>query len=410
MSWVSTLAPAQALTLAAPPAGQGESAAASWTETWIVNPGPLWHVTYSGIPPVQPAAGEAARVPTFRPWPGEKVAIAITRPAGTGGQTMTVDNAELHLEPGLRSTAAKLTVRLRSSRGGEHAFALPPGATLERVNINGAAQPLRQDGATVTVPVAPGASTVELGWREPEGLTPRFRAPEVDLRVAAVNASVRMNLPSDRWVLFVGGPRLGPAVLVWSGVVVLLLVGFALGRSPWTPLRARHWILLSLALVQEPIAAAAVVAGLFLAFGWRRSRPPMQSGWRYNLSQLALAMWTVVAVTVLADCIHRGLLGYPEMMIAGNGSHAGDSSGTTLIWFADRVTGALPRPWVVSVPLLAYRLVMLAWSLWLAIAVIRWARWIWSCFSEHGLWRQRAPRKPVAPPPAAAPPPPPGAA
>ena len=397
LAWESTLEQAPALALAAPAA----STAASWSESWDVEVSPIWHATFSGIPSM---AG--TETPLFRPWPGEKVTIAIMRPAGTGGQTLTVDDAQLALAPGIRSTAATLTVRLRSSRGGEHAFVLPQNATLERVKINGAPQPLRQDGATVTVPVAPGASTVELGWREPTGLSPRFRASGVDLRVAAVNASVKMDLPSDRWVLFVGGPRLGPAVLVWSFVVVLLLVGFALARSPWTPLRARHWILLGLALVQQPVAAAAVVAGLFLAFGWRRSRPPMQSGWRYNLSQLALAMWTVAAVTVLADCIHRGLLGYPEMMIAGNGSHAGDGSGTTLIWFADRVTGAMPRPWVVSVPLLAYRLVMLAWSLWLAIAVIRWARWIWACFSEHGLWRAlRSPKRVAPPPPPPAPPP-----
>jgi len=50
--------------------------------------------------------------------------------------------------------------------------------------------------------------------------------------------------------------------------------------------------------------------------------------------------------------------------------------------------------------------VMLAWSLWLAIAVIRWARWIWACFSESGLWRPFSSRKPGPPPKPAAPPPP----
>jgi hypothetical protein len=78
-----------------------------------------------------------------------------------------------------------------------------------------------------------------------------------------------------------------------------------------------------------------------------------------------------------------------------------------LIWFADRVSGPLPQPWVVSAPLLVYRLAMLAWSLWLALAVIRWARWIWGCFSERGIWRPVFRKKPAAaaPPPPAAPPP-----
>jgi hypothetical protein len=410
MSWESTLTQAPSIALEAP-AARGDG---GWAEIWIVNPGPLWHVVYSGIPPVQPAAG-AARIPTFRPWPGEKVAIAITRPAGTGGQTLTVDGAQLALAPGIRSTAATLTVSLRSSRGGEHAFALPAGATLERVRINGAVQPLRQDGAMVTVPVAPGASTVELGWREAQGLAPGFRASEVDLRGAAVNAAVQINLPADRWVLLVGGPQLGPAVLFWSALIVLVLAGVALARSPWTPLRARHWILLGIGLVQMSAAAAAVVAGLFLAFGWRRARatststsgagPPGPSAfsraWRYDLSQLVLAAWTVAAIAVLATSVGQGLLGHPDMMIAGNGSSS-SSAGATLAWFADRVSGQMPRPWVVSVPLLVYRLAMLAWSLWLALAVIRWARWIWACFSERGIWRalfvKKAPAEPAAPP------------
>jgi hypothetical protein len=51
--------------------------------------------------------------------------------------------------------------------------------------------------------------------------------------------------------------------------------------------------------------------------------------------------------------------------------------------------------------LLAYRLFMLAWALWLALAVIRWARWIWDCFTHGSLWRplERRPKTPAMPPP-----------
>ena len=38
--------------------------------------------------------------------------------------------------------------------------------------------------------------------------------------------------------------------------------------------------------------------------------------------------------------------------------------------------------------LMVYRLLMLAWALWLAYALLRWARWGWECFSDHGLWRR----------------------
>jgi hypothetical protein len=70
------------------------------------------------------------------------------------------------------------------------------------------------------------------------------------------------------------------------------------------------------------------------------------------------------------------------MQIEGNGS-----STTALRWFADRADGPVPAAWVVSAPLLGYHIAMLLWALWLASALIRWARWAWACLSERGLWR-----------------------
>jgi hypothetical protein len=30
---------------------------------------------------------------------------------------------------------------------------------------------------------------------------------------------------------------------------------------------------------------------------------------------------------------------------------------------------------------------MLAWALWLALALLHWLKWGWQCLSEGGLWR-----------------------
>jgi hypothetical protein len=42
---------------------------------------------------------------------------------------------------------------------------------------------------------------------------------------------------------------------------------------------------------------------------------------------------------------------------------------------------------VLSVPIVVYRLAMLAWALWIAQAVVGWLRWGWECMNEGGLWR-----------------------
>ncbi|HEX2657435.1 MAG TPA: hypothetical protein VHU40_04155, partial [Polyangia bacterium] len=105
-TWSSTLAERPEVVLQAP-AG---AAAASWSEAWFVNVGPIWHVTFAGIPSVDPPGSGGMRIPSWRPWPGEKVTIAIAKPTGTSGQTTTIDRAVLTVTPGLRSTQAGLTL------------------------------------------------------------------------------------------------------------------------------------------------------------------------------------------------------------------------------------------------------------------------------------------------------------
>jgi hypothetical protein len=130
------------------------------------------------------------------------------------------------------------------------------------------------------------------------------------------------------------------------------------------------------------VPAAAVVAAWLLALGWRRQRGAAVPGAWFDLVQIGLAGLTAVALVVLFFSIHQGLLGLPAMQIAGNGS-----TSDLLRWYQDRSGPALPQPWIASVPLLVYRLAMLAWALWLALALVRWLRWGWACFSSGELWR-----------------------
>jgi hypothetical protein len=114
---------------------------------------------------------------------------------------------------------------------------------------------------------------------------------------------------------------------------------------------------------------------------------------------------TVAALIILLVSIYEGLLGRPEMQVSGNGS-----SGSMLRWFQDRTTSGLPRGQVLSVPMLVYRGAMLAWSLWLALALLGWLRWAWTAFTTGGAWKRKptvtttppattpAPETPPAPP------------
>lgn len=365
-----------------------------WAETWQLDASPLWHVSLQGIPVIHNQSTEGTWLPEWRPWPGEKVEITVLRPQAVTGQTITIDQSLLSVTPGLRYSEISLSINLRSSLGGQHEITLPAGAELQSVLINGVVQPIRQVGQKLTLPIIPGEQAVELKWQQPGGIRSFFKSPEINLGLPSVNAETQFHLPPDRWIFFVGGPGVGPAVLFWGFLVVLVLVAIGLGRVPLTPLRAHHWLLLGLGLSQVPIWASVMIAGWLLLLGWRKDRP-LESKYAFDFIQFLLVPWTITALVLVFVSIRQGLLGIPDMQIQGN-----NSSTDLLRWFQDRSPEILQRPWVFSLPMYCYRITMLAWALWLAIALVGWLKWAWTCFSATALWKPLRKKKPeVTPPP-----------
>ncbi len=373
--WTSVLPESKTLSLSAP-------AGKPWTEVWRVEPGPLWHVAASGLPPTFVQNESGPRALEYRPWPGEALTVAVSRPGSVVGQTLTVDQSRLSLKPGLRQTDAALSVRLRTSRGDRQTFVLPEGAELLAARVDGVQQPLRLEGRKLAVAVPPGAHAVEAEWRQPGGMSVFLRAPAVELGVASVNSHVEIELPAGRWTLLLGGRGMGPVVLFWSLLAVFALAALGLAKTGMAPLDWRRWLLLAVGLSQLSVLGAALVAGWFVAMGERGRRAP-QTRRAFNAIQVALAVYAAVAAGLLFKAIAHGLLGAPDMQIVGNGSSAG-----ALRWYLDRAGTQTPRPWVFSVPIGVYRAAMLLWALWLADSVLDWARWAWTQYGVGGLWRK----------------------
>jgi hypothetical protein len=164
-------------------------------------------------------------------------------------------------------------------------------------------------------------------------------------------------------------------------------LAMALGRVTWTPLRARHWFGLGVGLTQAPLPAAALVVVWLLALGWRgrlSEAARTRSVLAFDALQILLAGLSLLALAALFYAIQTGLLGSPEMKIAGNGSLPG-----ALRWYQDRSDAVLPRPWLISLSLWYYRAVMLAWALFVAQALVGWLRWGWRQWADGGYWLRR---------------------
>jgi hypothetical protein len=376
-SWKSRIEPVQELTLTA-------ASSQDYLETWQMNISPIWHVTMDGIPPIHHQDKGNNWLPTWHPWPGEQLVLGITRPEGVAGNTITIDNSKLSVNPGQRAIDTTLTFSLRASQGGKYDVSLPEQTQLQGVKIDGKSQPIRQDRQTVTLPVVPGQQQFELVWRSRGGMDAFWKTPQVKLPGDSVNASITTGVPHDRWILWVSGPDLGPAVLIWGILIVLLLVAYGLYRASVgrVPVSFLSWALLAIGLSQVEVLFGVLVVAWFFSLYGRKQMSIDTANWKFNLTQIGLVILTLISMSILLWVIQQGLLGIPEMQITGYGSNA-----YQLNWYQDRVHDMLPQALVVSVPLMVYRLLMLAWALWLAFSLLKWLKWAWQCFSSDGLWR-----------------------
>lgn len=374
LQWESVVEEREKLELTAPKTNR-------WHEVWQLEVSNLWHVESSGLPQIRQANGSSDGLRVWRPWPEERLTIVVDKPQGAPGRTLTLEKSTLNGSLGLRAMEMSWQLQLKSSRGGEHQVRIPADAVLLKLAINGVQHPATLDQGRLTLPLSPGMVQVEIVWREDRPFALFETSAAVDAGLPGVNAYLTLSLPRDRMVLWSGGPALGPVVLFWGVVVVLLVAALALGRLPLTPLGSRQWFLLGLGLVSVGQAEVLMVASWFLLFGWRQ-RTDIARRWLFNLRQVGLALWTLACLATLFAAIQQGLLGFPDLYVTGNGSSA-----FHLSWYQDRFDGTPQPAWLVAIPVWTYHVAMLLWSTWLAWALLGWARWGWDCFTGMGRWR-----------------------
>ncbi|MBO8086780.1 MAG: hypothetical protein J7D61_12140 [Marichromatium sp.] len=373
--WTSELEFADRIRLESPGGG-------AFSETWTIAESPLWRVEAvedEGVATLQQGA-----LRTWRPWPGQRIELNVTRPKPVPAATMTVRASTLTVMPRAKGSRYTLEVSIQSSQGDVLPIRLAAGSRFEALEVDGSRRHVREtaleDGRVeLQVPIDPGLHRVLVSWDSAAAIATRYRVAPVELGVtAATNLSVKVMPAEDRWVVWTAGPSMGPAVTFWALLIAVVVAALVFGAIRGIPLKRLDWFVLLVGLTQSLLAAVVVVVWV-LAFHARGWLSPKASAWRHNLVQLVLALLTVAAFATLLDSIPSSLLGQPEMHIAGNGSSA-----DALQWYQDRVEGeawvALPQPELISAWVIVYRALMLLWALLVVRLVVRLASWAWARF------------------------------
>ena len=379
VSWVSNLPLKSPLTLSV-------AEGVPWKEVWRFAVGNVWNASFEGLPESNSGTyNSTVRVAEFDPRSGEQLVLTATRPEASEGNTLAFDSVTLSTTHGNRSSDVNLGLEYRSTRGAQHVVQLPVDAEVTSVFIDGRAQTLRAENGELTLPILPGQHSVSVSWRSTGGMTVRTITPAVDLGAPAGNINLSLRMPDDRWLLGTLGPQLGPAVLYWSELVVLIIFALILGRTGLAPLNSWQWLLLGLGFSTFNWPVLGVVAIWLLACGAReRIATDTMSWWRFNILQVFIGGLTVIALLSVITALPQGLLGTPDMHVAGYQSY-----GAILGWFADRSMSLLPVATAFTVPVWIYKVLILVWALWLSFALLRWLPWVWQKFSGDGFWRSR---------------------
>ncbi|MFZ5569908.1 MAG: hypothetical protein ACOZF0_05865 [Thermodesulfobacteriota bacterium] len=383
ISWESSIPLSGQIFLEAPVSAQ-------WSEIWHLQASPLWHYTAKGIPA---AAEDDITGSVWYPWPGEKLQVELTRLEPAPGQSLTIDAVKVDFHIGESHHLLQLQTRIRTSRGGPHPITPPEGAVLKQVTIDGKKLPLSTGSRKIFLPLQPGNQVVDLEWRLPasprkswlsELARPRkLIFPSLDLNADTNNIEMFLHLPPRCWLLLTGGPRLGPAVLMWGFIVAVILIAFLLGKFAKAPLSTHQWLLLGIGLITLDAIACVLVVAWFIVMEARRRYFPKKT-WLFNLMQCALLVWTLIVIVSLYQTVAQGLLGIPDMQVAGNGS------GQELLhWTQDRAGGSPPRPWVIAGSMYLFRIAMFAWALWLAANLFAWGKWAVATLRVDGFWKKR---------------------
>lgn len=387
VSWQSELQPVDHLSLTS-------EAGRDFYETWLIQVGPLWQVQFSGIDPVNQSESDTLMY-KFRPEPEDVLQVAVSRPAAKQAPLQSIEQVDLRYEFGESQHQGDLHIQLLAASAGDYTLHLPATAALETATLDG--NPVFNiEQGKVTVPLTPGEHTLHLQWQDKA--TPGFKQqlPNIESSLALANIHLTLTPKNGSWLLGVFGPPLGPAILFWGVLAVIVLGACVLYRVQYRlehryaafrlPMKNYDWLLLGVGTSTLWHYAMLPIALWLFLLGWRNMLNPRQlfagKPQVFHGLQFMLAGLSLFVVGLLIYLIPVSLLSSPHMFVQGN-----NSTVHHLQWFQDSASQMVPEAGFYAAPQWLFRGFMLVWCLWLAHKILNWLHFAFTALQHQSLWR-----------------------
>ncbi len=351
------------------------------SEHWTIACSEIWQCRAEGITPVSHNQN-GIYVLDYSPWPGESVNLYVDKPLSVPGDRVAITKVSSEFRPGESLLDVVVNFQARSASQAWETVTLPPAADVTEIMANGVKQSIVKEGDKIKVQLMAGEGEYRLAFRIPWTGGFYSKMPSISFSRPLMNYSAVVSIPEDRWLLWTGGIKWGPVVLFWSKLVMVLLVGAILGWFSVGAMGVGSWMLLGIGLATQPVILMLIPVLWLLAIHYK-AKNKIASTLRYNFYQVLYVGLTLCGIWVLYETVHAGLILYPDMQIAGN-----DSTGSSLRWYQDIVSGETPSVFILSFPVMVWRGFMLLWSCWLVWALMGWAKGVWRIFVDGGLWKK----------------------
>jgi hypothetical protein len=358
-------------------------------ETWVVYNENSWLYNYEGMNPIATGSDNKYKsINTWVMWPEEKVNLSFSLPKIAEGQTTNVTNFSLVNDSTTNPLEYDAKFTINTSIGGRYIVKFEDKATeaLEVMIGKNKVETKIKDGI-LPLDLLAGENHIFVKFKSGEPSIIQ-KIPVIKFETPVTNASFQLDL-KNRWIMFAGGADIRPAVLIWGMLLGFMLFAWFLNKNTRTPLGLVSWLLLFFGLSQTAWMTSFLIVGWILAFSFREQylkkleQEKLLTANKFNSIQTALGVVSFVGLVTLISVVATGLMSNPDVFTVGHGTYK-----SNLYWYIQSWDGVDNSPWVLSLPMNAYRVLILGWGVWLAFSLMSWLKWMWQEYSKFGYWKK----------------------